>query len=290
MTKLKLILFLVSSGLLGGSEATLTEFAQWDFDTETHQLQFKWEGNIPPNIFVLENPTRIVIDLPQTVLKTQPVSQPYPELVSEIRVGQFQPQITRLVMELAPHARLNSNTINLQLVSKSEGHQWQLTPKIETIQFPLSTLMTFPPVHQVLEKSPTTVNVPPPPRNESSLAKPLTLLAGKTFQLRYQGEKPLTLKVEQPWQEILFLEQSLTDEEGNLFAPAKTPVIGRFETTDQGTRFVAQALITNSIIEIQAHSHWFPRIQPSSSSFKEITIPPNTIFTLELIEDVSSQS
>lgn len=290
------LLGLVNIGVLAEERTQLRTLSQWEFNPQTYQLQFSWEAAIAPRSFMLKNPTRIVIDLPQTELKIAPVNQEYQGLVAEIRIAQFQPETTRLVLELAPEADLKSDAVSLKKIPTAEGNQWQLTPEITEIQFPVTTLLQLPPADLDQVASTQKVQVPsPPPSPSSQPPRPdLSLAAGKEFQLRYRGEKPLTLQVEQPWQEILFLEENLTDHNGDLIAPAQTPVIGHFKTTSEGTRLITQALITTlepattsevqSAIPLKARSALFPDPTPSSP-FTEITILPNTVFTVELTED-----
>jgi len=284
-----------SSWLLGGSELILAQvsLSQWQFNPETYQLQLTTESRVSSeNIFQLQNPTRLVIDLPDTTFNQPSVYKNYSGLVKEIRIAQFQPETTRIVLELSPDARLMSEGVTVEPIEIEKGKQWQITPKIEPIQFSLPTLLQLPPVETPPKVASQSVTVPPPPTVQSSEPTPteLSLKSGTKFSLRYRGEDPLNLKVEQPWQEILFLEENLTDEAGKLIAPAKTPVIGHFETTDQGVRFVTQALITtlssNSppVIPLQASSSIFSN-SVSSRNNSKITIPSDTLFTIELTEE-----
>lgn len=287
---------LISSALLSANSVQGMSLTQWTFYPEKQQIQFTWESqnhsnssfdSLVPHSFILSNPTRIVIDLPHTELQTKPIKKRYSGLISEIRIAQFQPQVTRIVLELAPDAHLDSKTVTLVKLPTPKENQWQITPKIERNNFPLSTLLKIPPLESH-QKPLTTIQVPPPPSTTNAedqlpLEK-LSLSAGTQFVLSYRGKNPLTLEVEQPWQEVLFLENPLTNQNGDLIIPAQTPVIGHFETTSQGTRFITHALISTLVIPISARSQIFPS-EVQSSRFEEITIPPNTTFTLELTED-----
>ncbi|PSO49520.1 MAG: hypothetical protein BRC33_06580 [Cyanobacteria bacterium SW_9_44_58] len=292
------LVWLASSWLLAGNGAMA--LSQWQFNPQTQQLQFRWESAIAPRTFLLRNPTRIVIDLPQTTFRKAPINKTYSGLVREIRIAQFKPKTTRIVLELSPEAHLHSETVTLKNLSNPDENQWQLTPKISKQAFSLATLMQLPPAEldQLRSRKPS-VEVPPVPAtkvNSSSEASPteLSLAAGTKFRVRYRGKSPLNLQVAQPWQEVLFLAENLTNQEGALIAPAKTPVIGHFQTTSQGTRFIVQALITalepatasklESVIPLQGRSSLF-RDQAASSRLNSITIPPNTVFTVELTED-----
>ncbi|WP_338461950.1 hypothetical protein VZH09_13640 [Synechococcus elongatus IITB7] len=65
-------------------------------------------------------------------------------------------------------------------------------------------------------------------------------------RLRYAGPG-LNLQSALPIQEVLIVDQNVTDGTGNILLPLGTPVLGRFETNQQGSRFVAQALVLNGV-------------------------------------------
>ncbi len=46
-------------------------------------------------------------------------------------------------------------------------------------------------------------------------------------------------------QEVLLLQAGILDSRGNTIVPANTPVIGRFETTNLGSKFVVEAISLN---------------------------------------------
>lgn len=293
--QLGVALWLAGLGMI--NSVCANELAQWRFNPDTYQLELTTNHVISPDPFVIENPTRIVIDLPNTTFTPQPIEQSYSGLVRVIRIAQFQPNVTRIVLELSPEAKLISSSLKLRQVPIAEGNRWQLTPELKTQQFALNTLLQLPPATPKPRQFPVRVEVPSPPKEKirtTPIATPELTLASQTqFTVRYRGKKPLTLEVEQPWQEILFLENHLTDHKGKMIAPAKTPVIGYFETSPQGTYFIAEGLITSfnrtnrrrvsSVIPIKARSQLFSA--PTSSDSDTITISPNTIFTLTLTED-----
>jgi hypothetical protein len=66
--------------------------------------------------------------------------------------------------------------------------------------------------------------------------------SGTVLKLRYAGESALSLAEQVSRQEVLLLEQSVHDQAGNLVFPAGSPVIGRFETSETGSQFIAQAV------------------------------------------------
>ncbi len=89
-----------------------------------------------------------------------------------------------------------------------------------------------------IASSPTSV----PTRQNLQLGRDLALPSGTLLSLRYSGTTDLKLQGNAPWQEVLLLEQEIRDASGKVVVPAGTPVLGRFETDRNGSRFVTQAI------------------------------------------------
>jgi hypothetical protein len=72
------------------------------------------------------------------------------------------------------------------------------------------------------------------------------LPAGTEISLLYPGTEALRLARAKPRrEEVLLLQGGIFDSRGNTIVPANTPVIGRFETTNLGSRFVVEAISLN---------------------------------------------
>ena len=72
------------------------------------------------------------------------------------------------------------------------------------------------------------------------------LPAGTELSLLYPGAQALRLARAKPSrEEVLLLQGGIFDSRGNTIVPANTPVIGRFETTNLGSRFVVEAISLN---------------------------------------------
>ncbi|WP_445309909.1 AMIN domain-containing protein [Microcoleus vaginatus] len=71
------------------------------------------------------------------------------------------------------------------------------------------------------------------------------LPAGTELSLLYPGDRALRLQAKPSRQEVLLLQGGILDSRGNTIVPANTPVIGRFETTNLGSRFVVEAVSLN---------------------------------------------
>jgi hypothetical protein len=81
------------------------------------------------------------------------------------------------------------------------------------------------------------------------------LPSGTVLSLRYPRETTLQLRSDSPWQEVLLLSQAVRDRTGAVIVPEGSQVIGRFETNEQGSRFIAQAItVQGRNIQLKAQS------------------------------------
>lgn len=86
----------------------------WQFSEDKNRLIFQTEETVQPKAQLIFNPTRVVIDLPQTTLGHSLVNQPVGEIIKEVRVGQFNQDTTRLVVELAPGYTLDPEKVKIR--------------------------------------------------------------------------------------------------------------------------------------------------------------------------------
>jgi hypothetical protein len=137
--------------------ATLTH---WQFDPSTRELRVTVPEGTTPRYFLLAQPPRIVLDLPNTQVGTVPEQQAYSGLVRQIRVGQFQPGLTRIVIELSANAEFAPGQVEL----RQEGDRWVLRPL-------LTDAATVPDVASA-PTQPAPVSPSPLPEVEPSAATP----------------------------------------------------------------------------------------------------------------------
>ncbi len=129
---------IVAASWLGGSAAAALIMAAptqaaalnlWQFDPNTHQLVITLPRHVTPKYHVAAEPARIIVDLPDVDLGTVSTQQAYPGAVRQIRVAQFQPGLTRIVLELSPEAVLTPDQVELQQLDASDTTQrWVLRP------------------------------------------------------------------------------------------------------------------------------------------------------------------
>ncbi|MBD2121548.1 AMIN domain-containing protein [Trichocoleus sp. FACHB-262] len=92
------------------------------------------------------------------------------------------------------------------------------------------------------ERPPTPQAAQPESSSLVAVGSGIVLPTGTTLQLQYSGTEVLELRPGAPQQEVLLLQTEIRDRNGSILAPTGAPVIGRFETTSGGSRFVAQAI------------------------------------------------
>ena len=108
----------VLSIALPAKSDTLTS---WHFDTRQNLLNLTTDSGVQPEVKLIANPTRLVIDLPGIVLESPESPQNYNSVIQEIRVGQFDSETTRLVIQLTPGYKLDPQKVR---VIKESATRW----------------------------------------------------------------------------------------------------------------------------------------------------------------------
>jgi N-acetylmuramoyl-L-alanine amidase len=105
----------------------------WRFDTEANRLTFTTDDGVQPTAQLLANPTRLVIDLPDTTL-TEPETQSYDGAIKEVNVSELDDETTRLVVEYNPGYTVDPEQVQ---VRGESAQQW-------TVQLPEATEVSAP--------------------------------------------------------------------------------------------------------------------------------------------------
>ncbi len=96
-----------------------------------------------PRYFLMAQPARIVLDLPDTQVGDVKMQESYGGAVRQVRVSQFQPGMTRIVMELSPDVTLAPAQAKLEKVKgQPGGDRWVLRPLIAMTTLNTSALNT----------------------------------------------------------------------------------------------------------------------------------------------------
>ncbi len=104
--------------LAGAAEAARLQ--SWRFDASENRLYITTDGGVQPKAQLIFNPTRLVIDLPGTSLGRPSVSKPISGAIESVRVGQFDNDTTRIVVEIRDGFTLDPQQVKFRGISPSE--------------------------------------------------------------------------------------------------------------------------------------------------------------------------
>ncbi|MEH1846066.1 MAG: N-acetylmuramoyl-L-alanine amidase [Nostoc sp.] len=115
------------------SPAMAAKLESWRFDTNQNRLEINTLGDVQPQAQLIFNPTRLVIDLPRTTFGRPQLTQQVGGAIRSIRIGQFDEQTTRIVVELTPGYTLDPKRV--KFVGRT-GDRWMVqlpTPEAENV-------------------------------------------------------------------------------------------------------------------------------------------------------------
>ncbi|MGV0108322.1 N-acetylmuramoyl-L-alanine amidase [Nostoc sp. DSM 114160] len=145
------------------SPAMAARLESWRFDANQNKLEINTQGDVQPQAQLIFNPTRLVIDLPGTSFGRPQLTQQVGGAIRSIRVGQFDEQTTRIVVELTPGYSLDPKRV--QFVSTT-GDRWTVQlPRPEADNVPARNTEGQPEQAIASDTSPRTSTPTFPPRN-----------------------------------------------------------------------------------------------------------------------------
>ncbi|WP_199291930.1 AMIN domain-containing protein, partial [Coleofasciculus sp. FACHB-712] len=130
MSRLKTLSLVGAIAIIGSGmelKAIAARLTNWRFDPALNQLEITLDEGTTPRYFLLAQPSRIVLDLPNTQVGMVETQQSYSGPIRQIRVSQFEAGITRIVLDLAPEVVLSPQQVQLQV---EPGNRWVLRPLI----------------------------------------------------------------------------------------------------------------------------------------------------------------
>jgi len=172
------------------SAAEARQLLFWRFDRAQNQLSFTTDEGVQPRAQLISNPTRLVIDLPGIRLGRPTVNQRVGGAIQEIRVGQFENQTTRIVVELAPGYTLDPQQVQFRGLSPT---QWTVNipdpQRISSLPSPPPPVRTVPD-RQSRQSSPSVVV------ETSTTSVDSFQVTRNGFFIRTDGGKPNEIKVQ----------------------------------------------------------------------------------------------
>lgn len=123
----------VGTVLLVSSPTLASNLESWRFDKNLNRLEINTSGAVQPQAQLIFNPTRLVIDLPNTKFGRSQLTQSIGGSIKAVRVGQFDPQTTRLVIELTPGYTLNPQEVKFVGINPRRWSVQLPKPEIEEL-------------------------------------------------------------------------------------------------------------------------------------------------------------
>ncbi|MGG6294369.1 N-acetylmuramoyl-L-alanine amidase [Leptolyngbya sp. AN02str] len=113
--------------LLAALPATANSLQSWQYSDRSNRLTFTTQAGVQPRAQLIFDPTRLVIDLPGVVLSGGQRNQPGGNGIREVRVGQVERSMARIVVELEPGYTLDPNGVSFRGLSPTNW-EVQLPP------------------------------------------------------------------------------------------------------------------------------------------------------------------
>ncbi|MCP6760660.1 MAG: N-acetylmuramoyl-L-alanine amidase [Fischerella sp. CENA71] len=121
------------SSVLLLSPADAANLESWRFDSNQNRLEINTDGAVQPTAQLVFNPTRLVIDLPGIKFGRPQLVQSVGGAIRSVRIGQFDPQTTRVVIELTPGYTLDPQKVKFEGISANRWRVQLPKPKQEEI-------------------------------------------------------------------------------------------------------------------------------------------------------------
>nr|WP_211175987.1 N-acetylmuramoyl-L-alanine amidase [Brasilonema sp. UFV-L1] len=116
------------------SQAQAAKLQFWRFDASQNRLEINTEGSVQPQAQLLFNPTRLVIDLPETDPGRSQLIQPVnSRSIRTIRVSEFDGRTTRIIIELSPGYTLDPKQVKFEGKSSNNWMVQLPTPQVEQV-------------------------------------------------------------------------------------------------------------------------------------------------------------
>lgn len=158
--------------LATASVAQAAPLDEFQYDPKSSQLTFVLPDGIKPSYFLMAQPARIVVDIPDTQVGDLPPNQGFSGAVQRIEISQVQPQLARVILEMSPQAVFARGQVSLQNVGDAGPgkDRWLLIPLLADqvpTQLETSSAATAAPVAPTSPASAAVSPVELPPGMES---------------------------------------------------------------------------------------------------------------------------
>ncbi len=115
------------------SPADAAKLQSWRFNADLNQLEINTDGAVQPKAQLIFNPTRLVIDLPGVEFGRPQLRKPVGGAVRTVRIGQFNKETTRIVVELTPGYTLDPSKVKFTGKTPKKWMVQLPTPQLDKI-------------------------------------------------------------------------------------------------------------------------------------------------------------
>ncbi|MBE9030246.1 AMIN domain-containing protein [filamentous cyanobacterium LEGE 11480] len=157
---------------LTAQAAQAAQLAEFQYSPQSSQLTFVLPDGVKPRYFLMAQPARIVLDIPDVQIGELPAEQQFAGAVKRVELSQVQPQLARVILEMSPDAVFARGQVSLQNVGDASpgNDRWVLQPLLAKPVKPVAQPVTplVPETQPVLE-TPVPVAVPAPAISPTTL-------------------------------------------------------------------------------------------------------------------------
>ncbi len=106
---------LVALSLVSGADAAWAgKLTYWRFNSRQSRMELITNAGTKPRAVVIHNPTRLIIDLPNTTVRRRKKTRRISQYVKEVRVAQFNRKMARVVVELDDDYSLRADQVKVR--------------------------------------------------------------------------------------------------------------------------------------------------------------------------------
>ncbi len=157
----------------------------WRFDASQNRLEIYTTGSVQPQAQLLFNPTRLVIDLPETTFERSQLTQQLDSGFRSISVGQKNEKSSRIVVELSPGYTLDPKQVKFVGITASRWSVQLPKPEAKLLASSARNVYNVVTLGQTKPETPKIANTTDGETQIENL-----LVTGDGFFIRTNGGKP----------------------------------------------------------------------------------------------------
>ncbi|MGB3636072.1 MAG: N-acetylmuramoyl-L-alanine amidase [Rivularia sp. (in: cyanobacteria)] len=251
------------------SPADAAKLKSWDFDANQNSLEFNTDAAVQPKAQLIFGPTRVVIDLPGVEFGRSQLRKPVGGAIKSVRIGQFDPETTRMVVELSPGYTLDPNQIKFEGISPSRWKVKLPQPQLEKAEVEEKSIYSVVRTSNTVPSNTSNNNQTVIKTAQGTAQIERVLPTGDGFFVRTSGGKPSGVTVDRTGKEFINVDISGARLSSNL--PRNEFPMNRFGV--KGVEF-KQLNSTTARITLRVNKN-SPNWRSSISSFGGVVLLPN---------------